>query len=336
VDELQVEFARRWHLDDVLGVSPAMEHVFRTVCQVAPCKTTVLITGESGTGKEMIARALHSRSPRKLHELVAINCAAIPETLLESELFGHERGAFTDAHQRKRGQFELADGGTLFLDEIGELSAAMQAKLLRVLEREEFLRVGGTQPIVVDVRIVAATNRDLEAAVRSGAFRADLFYRLNVVRVDLPPLRERPDDAALLLRHFLGTKARSLQMPAKNLTPAALDILERYPWPGNVRELENLVERLLVLVEGDTIGVDDLPEHVRRGEAPPRNARDQVLSGRRTLSQVVDEFERDIIVAALERTRWNQTKAATLLGTTRRILRYRMHQLGIGAPELDG
>lgn len=322
-------------LSGVLGTAPAMQEVFRTVRSVAPCKTTVLITGESGTGKELIARALHEESPRVGRPLVAINCAAIPENLLESELFGHERGAFTDAHQRKQGQFELAHGGTLFLDEVGELTPATQAKLLRVLEREEFLRVGGTQPLTVDVRIVAATNRDLESLVHAGRFRADLYYRLNVVRIDLPPLRARPEDVALLLDHFFAVKARTLQVRGKRLTAAALAVLEQYHWPGNVRELENLVERLLVLVDGEVVGVDDLPDHVRRGEPPARSAREQVLSGRRTLQQVVDEFEKDIISAALERTAWNQTRAAAVLGTTRRILRYRMHQLGITAPDPD-
>jgi transcriptional regulator with PAS, ATPase and Fis domain len=319
----------RYDMPDVLGRSPAMHEVLRTVCTVARCKTTVLITGESGTGKEVIAKALHARSPRADGPLVTINCAAIPEALLESELFGHERGAFTDAHQRKRGQFELAHGGTLFLDEIGELGAAMQAKLLRVLEREEFLRVGGTSPIAVDVRIVAATNRHLEDAVRDGMFRADLYYRLNVVRVGLPPLRERGDDLLLLLEHFLRAKAHALRVPEKRMTPEALEILREYTWPGNVRELENVVERLLVLVEHDVIDVGDLPDHVRRHEILACDAKDLVLSGRRSLSQVVDEFERDIIMAALERTRFNQTKAALMLGTTRRILRYRMAQLGI-------
>ncbi len=323
-------------LAGVLGAAPAMQQVFRTVLSVAPCKTTVLITGESGTGKELIARALHEHGPRASRPLVAINCAAIPETLLESELFGHERGAFTDAHQRKPGQFELAHGGTLFLDEVGELTPATQAKLLRVLEREEFLRVGGSQPISVDVRIVAATNRDLESLVQAGTFRADLYYRLNVVRIDLPPLRDRPEDVIPLLEHFFALKTRTLQVAPKRLTAAALAALERYHWPGNVRELENLVERLLVLVDGEVVGVEDLPEHVQRGEPPARSARELVLSGRRTLQQAVDEFEREIIEAALERTQWNQTRAAAVLGTTRRILRYRMHQLGIEGPDADG
>jgi len=323
-------------LAGVLGTAPAMQQVFRTVLSVAPCKTTVLITGESGTGKELIARALHEHGPRVSRPLVAINCAAIPETLLESELFGHERGAFTDAHQRKPGQFELAHGGTLFLDEVGELTPATQAKLLRVLEREEFLRVGGSQPISVDVRIVAATNRDLESLVHAGTFRADLYYRLNVVRIDLPPLRDRPEDVIPLLEHFFALKTRTLQVAPKRLTAAALAALERYHWPGNVRELENLVERLLVLVDGEVVGVEDLPEHVQRGEPPARSARELVLSGRRTLQQAVDEFEREIIEAALERTQWNQTRAAAVLGTTRRILRYRMHQLGIEGPDADG
>ncbi|MFN8543430.1 MAG: sigma-54 dependent transcriptional regulator [Candidatus Binatia bacterium] len=333
VEELRSEVGRRYHLENIIGRSPKMQEVFKTVLTVAPLKTTVLITGESGTGKELIAKAIHYGSPRASRPLVTLNCAAIPETLLESELFGHEKGSFTDAHTRKLGQFELAHGGTLFLDEIGEMGAATQAKLLRVLEHSEFLRVGGTKPITVDVRIIAATNRDLETAIRQGVFRADLYYRLNVVTVHLPPLRERRDDLLLLLKHFVTGKSREMGIAEKTFTPEAVDTLLRYPWPGNVRELENLIERVLVLSEGHTVGADDLPDQLRRTDVNPGTIKEQVLSGRRSLGNAVDDFERELIQEALHQTEFNQTRAAEMLGTTRRILKYRMDKLGIEAPD---
>jgi DNA-binding NtrC family response regulator len=333
VEALRNEVGRRYQLENIVGRSPKMQEVFKTVLTVAPLKTTVLITGESGTGKELIAKAIHYGSPRAARPLVTLNCAAIPETLLESELFGHEKGSFTDAHTKKLGQFELAHGGTLFLDEIGEMGSATQSKLLRVLEHGEFLRVGGTKPVTVDVRIIAATNRDLEAGIRNGTFRADLYYRLNVVTVHLPPLRERRDDLLLLVRHFTALKAREMGIPEKTFTPEAIDTLLRYPWPGNVRELENLVERMLVLTDGTTIGVDDLPEQIQRTDLNPGSIKEQVLSGRKSLGSAVDDFEREIILEALASTDFNQTRAAEMLGTTRRILKYRMDKLGIQAPE---
>jgi DNA-binding NtrC family response regulator len=332
VEELRTEVGRRYQLDNIIGRAPKMQEVFRTVLTVAPLKTTVLITGESGTGKELIAKAIHYQSPRKDRPLVTLNCAAIPETLLESELFGHEKGSFTDAHTKKLGQFELAHEGTLFLDEIGEMGPATQAKLLRVLEHGEFLRVGGTKAVNVDVRIIAATNRDLAAGIKDGSFRADLYYRLNVVTILLPPLRERRDDLLLLLRHFAQTKARDMGIPEKTFKPEAVDTLLRYPWPGNVRELENLVERLLVLAEGTQIGVEDLPDQIRRSDHDPGSIKEQVLRGRKSLGEAVDEFERDIIEDALHQTDFNQTRAADMLGTTRRILKYRMDKLGIQEP----
>ncbi len=329
VEELRTEVGRRYHIDNIVGRSPKMQEVFRTVLTVAPLKTTVLITGESGTGKELIAKAIHYQSPRAQRPLITLNCAAIPETLLESELFGHEKGSFTDAHTKKLGQFELAHEGTLFLDEIGEMGPATQAKLLRVLEHAEFLRVGGMKPINVDVRIIAATNRDLALGIKDGTFRPDLYYRLNVVTVGLPPLRERRDDLALLIRHFIQSKSRDMGIPEKTLRPEAVDTLLRYPWPGNVRELENLIERLLVLAEGTTVGVEDLPDQVRRSDQDPGTIKEQVLQGRKSLGDAVDEFERDIIQDALAQTDFNQTRAADMLGTTRRILKYRMDKLGI-------
>ena len=333
VEELRSEVGRRYQLDNIVGRSPAMQEVFRTVLTVAPLKTTVLITGESGTGKELIAKAIHYQSPRGRRPLVTLNCAAIPETLLESELFGHEKGSFTDAHAKKLGQFELAHEGTLFLDEIGEMGAATQAKLLRVLEHGEFLRVGGTKAVNVDVRIIAATNRDLGAAIKDGSFRPDLFYRLNVVTVHLPPLRERRDDLILLIRHFAQSKARDMGIPEKMLKPETVDALLRYPWPGNVRELENLLERLMVLCESPTIAFEDLPDQVRRSDQDPGTIKEQVLGGRKSLGTAVDEFEREIILEALGTTSFNQTRAADMLGTTRRILKYRMDKLGIQGPE---
>jgi DNA-binding NtrC family response regulator len=333
VEALRSEVGRRYQLENIIGRSPKMQEVFKTVLTVAPLKTTVLITGESGTGKELVAKAIHYGSPRAARPLVTLNCAAIPETLLESELFGHEKGSFTDAHTKKLGQFELAHGGTLFLDEIGEMGSATQSKLLRVLEHGEFLRVGGTKPVTVDVRIIAATNRDLEAGIRNGTFRADLYYRLNVVTVHLPPLRERRDDLLLLVRHFTALKAREMGIPEKTFTPEAIDALLRYPWPGNVRELENLVERMLVLTESATIGVDDLPEQIQRTDLNPGSIKEQVLSGRKSLGSAVDDFEREIILEALASTDFNQTRAAEMLGTTRRILKYRMDKLGIQGPD---
>jgi len=331
VNELRAEVGRRYQLGNIVGRSDPMQEIFRTVSMVAPLRTTVLITGESGTGKELIAKALHYQSPRASRSLTAINCAAIPETLIESELFGHERGSFTDAVARKPGQFELAHQGTIFLDEIAELHPSMQAKLLRVIETGQFIRVGGTKPIEVDVRIVAATNQDLAHAIDAGTFRADLYYRLNVVALHLPPLRERREDLPLLIKHFTRAKAAELGIKERVFTAEAIDRLLRYRWPGNVRELENLIERLLVLSDFGPVRQEELPEVVRQDVAslPSGNVRGEVLLGIRTLSDAVDDFERDIIVEALQQAEFNQTRAAERLGTTRRILKYRMDKLGI-------
>ena len=331
VNELRAEVGRRYQLGNIVGRSERMQSIFRTVSQVAPLKTTVLITGESGTGKELIAKALHYQSPRASRTMTALNCAAIPEPLLESELFGYERGAFTDAHARKLGQFELAHQSTIFLDEIAELQPAMQAKLLRVIETGQFLRIGGVKPIDVDVRIVAATNQDLATAIENGTFRADLYYRLNVVALHLPPLRERREDLPLLMKHFTQAKAAELGIKERAFTAEAIDHLLRYRWPGNVRELENLIERLLVLSDFGPVRAEELPEVVRQSatSAPSGNARGEVLLGIRTLSDAVDEFERGIIEEALHQAEFNQTRAAERLGTTRRILKYRMDKLGI-------
>jgi DNA-binding NtrC family response regulator len=345
VKRLRSEVRTRFSAQNIIARSPQMQGVLRTVQTIAPLKTTVLITGESGTGKELIAKALHAEGSRADEAWVVLNCAAIPETLLESELFGHERGAFTDAHQRKIGLFERAHRGTIFLDEIGEMSINLQAKLLRVLEDERFVRVGGTRPIQVDVRVVAASNRNLERAIEEGIFRADLFYRLNVVSVHLPPLRERADDIPFLLNYFLESKARAHSLPVKSFTRQALAAMMAYSWPGNVRELENAIEHAVVLT-GDRLELDvpDLPDRLRypSGEGPIARLVPEVLSGRRSLGEAVDVFERTIIERGLEIAGTNQTRAAELLGTTRRILKYKIDKLGIrsagpsdGADESD-
>jgi DNA-binding NtrC family response regulator len=331
VNELRAEVGRRYQLGNIVGRSDAMQDLFRTISMVAPLRTTVLITGESGTGKELIAKALHYQSPRASRSMTAINCAAIPENLIESELFGHERGAFTGADARKPGQFELAHQSTIFLDEIAELQPSMQAKLLRVIETGQFLRVGGGKPIEVDVRIIAATNQNLAQAIETGTFRADLFYRLNVVALHLPPVRERRDDLPLLIKHFTRAKATELGIKERTFTPEAIDRMLRYRWPGNVRELENLIERLLVLSDFGPVRAEELPAVMRQDAAalPSSSARSEVLLGIRSLSDAVDEFEREIIVEALQQAEFNQTRAAERLGTTRRILKYRMDKLGI-------
>jgi two-component system, NtrC family, response regulator AtoC len=337
VEALRTEVGRRYQLENVIGRSPGMQAAFKTVLTVAPRKTTVLITGESGTGKELIAKAIHYGSPRARKQLVTLNCSAIPETLLESELFGHERGSFTDAHAKKLGQFELAHESTLFLDEIGEMGPATQAKLLRVLESGQFLRVGGERPLRVDVRIIAATNRDLSAAIQDGSFRADLYYRLNVVAVHLPPLRERREDLVPLIRHFVEAKSRAMAIAEKPIRPDAVDALLRYAWPGNVRELENLIERALVLSEGPAVTLADLPDALTRVDGHTNGSvREEVLGGRKSIGVAVDEFERDLIEEALRQTEFNQTRAAERLGTTRRILKYRMDKLGIDASDRNG
>jgi len=329
VQNLRAEVGVRYSFENIVGSSPKLQAVLRTVSMVAPLKTTVLITGESGTGKELIAKALHYHSPRKYKPMVTINCAAIPENLLESELFGHERGAFTDAYVKKPGQFELADQGTIFLDEIGEMNPSTQAKILRVLEQGEFARIGGAQAIHVDVRVIAATNRDLHQGMREGNFRSDLYYRLNVVSVHLPALRERREDIPVLVHHFLQVKSQQLGLAEKSFSNEALDLLMQYSWPGNVRELENLIERALVLSPGRVMTGEDLPQYLHAGNGRTHPAQQSVLRGETRLSEAVDQFEQELIRTALSQAQNNQTRAAEILGTTRRILKYKMDKLGI-------
>ena len=297
----------------IVGQSPALRRVLDLARSVAPSATTVLITGESGTGKELIARAIHRWSPRAEGPFVAVNCAALPDALLESEIFGHERGAFTGAVAQRRGRFELAHGGTLFLDEIGDLSPATQAKLLRVLQEGTFERLGGTRTLKVDVRIVAATNKDLEQAVKAGRFREDLYYRLNVITLTVPPLRERPEDIPLLAQHFLRRHAQRDARNIEGLTREALDLLAAYDWPGNVRELENVIERGVVLARDPWIGPRDLPEAISRVAPEPRAITVPI-------GMPLDEVEQRLIEETVRHTGGDKTLAAKLLGITSRTI----------------
>ena len=307
----------------LVGDTPAIQDLVRTAQQAAASNATILLRGESGTGKEILARAIHRWSPRRDRPLVTVNCVALSEELLESELFGHEKGAFTGAHQRKQGKVELANGGTLFLDEIGDIRPALQAKLLRLIQEQEFERVGGTRPIRVDVRFVAATNTDLERAMKEGRFRPDLYYRLNVVPLVLPPLRERKEDVEFLARHFIEKYSAELKRPTKTISPAALAMLTRYEWPGNVRELENAIERAVVLSVDAEIGPKDLP--ILRGE--PSDEAPEGASG--TYHEAVLQCKRELLRSALAQANGNQTRAAEALGLQRTYLSRLLKDLGI-------
>lgn len=333
VTHLRAQVAKRYAFHNLIGKSQGMQEIYEKIEQVADSRTTVLITGESGTGKELVAKALHYNSSRRERPFVALNCAALPETLIESELFGHEKGSFTDATARRVGQFELANTGTLFLDEIGDLSPVTQAKLLRVIQEREFTRIGGVQPIKVDVRIVAATNKNLDELVRKGLFREDLYYRINVISLYLPPLRERGEDIPLIANHFLEKRLEEAQRPPIAFGKEALELLSRYPWPGNVRELENFIEQAFIWSQHATeITPEHLPTSMKSTSRSP-SLRDDTLAGRMSLEKAVMEFEREIILDALKRTNYVQTHAANLLGISRRMLKYRMDTLGIGRPD---
>jgi len=322
---LQDDFDR----PDIIGKSPPMKTLIDMLAMVAPSEATVLITGESGTGKELIARSLHVNSPRKDHPLVTVNCAALTESLLESELFGHEKGAFTGADRRREGRFKQAHGGTIFLDEVGETSSRMQAKLLRVLQEKEIQRVGSEEVLQVDVRVVAATNRDLEADVKAGHFREDLFYRLNVMHLAVPPLRDRWEDIPLLAQHFLEKYARRNRKTVKGFAPLAMDMLLKYDWPGNVRELENAVERAVILLSGDHITEQHLPlrivrQHPGHTAAPDRTP--PATDGTRTL----EDMEKEAIVTTLAATEGNKSETARRLGISRKTLHNKLKAYGLG------
>ena len=309
----------------VIGSAPALERVLKQARAVADTSATVLIMGENGTGKEVVARAIHEESVRGEQPFVAVSCAALPETLIESELFGHERGAFTNATQAKKGRFELADGGTLFLDEIGELSAAVQVKLLRVLQERAFERLGSTKTISVDIRLIAASNRDLDAEVAAGRFRQDLYYRLNVVPLVVPPLRERRDDIPLLAAHFATKAAEKHGRPQPELTPALYEALTEYAWPGNVRELENVIERLVVLTPGPRLDTEHLPEKMQRAVLPEAGA----PAGDTTLECAVTHLRRRMIISALQQEGGNKAAAAKRLGISRSYLHRLLSELEI-------
>ena len=333
VRQLRAQVVQRYAFHNLIGKSPAMQEIYAKIEQVADSRTTVLVTGESGTGKELVAKAIHYNSARRERPFVALNCAALPETLIESELFGHEKGSFTDATARRVGQFELAHTGTLFLDEIGDLSPATQAKLLRVLQEREFTRVGGVQSIKVDVRIVAATNKNLDEMVRKNQFREDLYYRINVIALYLPPLRERDEDIALLAKHFLAKRIEEEKRPPQEFTKDSLELISHYPWPGNVREMENIIEQAFIWSKGsDVITPEHLP-NILRTDTRSTSLRDDTLAGRLSLEKAVMEFEREIILDALKRTTYVQTHAAAMLGISRRMLKYRMDTLGISRPD---
>jgi two-component system response regulator HydG len=313
-------------LEGLIGASPAMQKVYRVARQVAASRATVLITGESGTGKGELARAIHALSPRAKAPFIALHCAAVPETLLESELFGHERGSFTGADKRRLGRFEQADGGTLFLDEVGEIPALMQVKLLRVLQEKTFERVGGNEPIKVDARLLAATNRDLAADVREGRFREDLYYRLNVVHLDVPPLRLRGGDTLVLANHFLRHFAEENHKNVEGFSEAARTKILGHKWPGNVRELENAIERAVVLGQGTLIEADDLPfELVEHSHGPVR------IPG-----STMAEIEKHAIISTLESVEGSTTRAAELLDISVRTIQYRLSEYGIGAKSYRG
>jgi DNA-binding NtrC family response regulator len=331
VVRLRAKVEGRERLGEMLGRSDVMQEVFHTLRRVARSKTSVLIRGESGTGKELAARAIHDLGPRRDGPFVAVNCAAIPDHLIESELFGHERGAFTDAVEQRIGRFEAASGGTLFLDEIGELSVGVQAKLLRALQDLRIERVGGSRTIDVDVRVVAATNRDLERDVADGRFRADLFYRINVVPIELPPLRERREDVRRLAEHFLESAREEAGSGPKRIETRALAALERAPWPGNARELRNAIEHGVALAEGDALELEDLPQSVLRA-AQLEGLGEGVRSGRLGFDEAVADFERALLLEALERHGWNQTRAADQLRITRRALKLKMDRYDLRAP----
>ncbi len=326
---LRSELERR-HVWELVGQHPEMQRLYRLVAQVARTTTTVLITGESGTGKELIARAIHRQGPRRDKPFVAVNPAAIAETLMESELFGHERGAFTGAYQRKLGKFELAQGGTLFLDEIATLKPELQAKLLRVLQEREIERVGSGQTIKIDVRIIAATNAAVAAAVAAGTFREDLYYRLNVVHLTVPSLRERAGDIDLLVAHFIRRYNHEFGKRIQGLMPEAAEALRAYRWPGNVRELQNVVERSVVLVDGPMIGVDDLPLELSLGAAGTAE-RDTL-----PLNEASDRFERQIVLRTLDRVDGNVSEAARVLGLHRNSLKAKLDRWKIRARDLGG
>jgi two-component system response regulator HydG len=312
----------RFDFSSIIGKSPRMKELFEMLSMVAPTDATILLLGESGTGKEIVANAIHQNSQRMEMPYVKVSCAALPETLLESELFGHERGAFTGAMSKKKGRFELADSGTIFLDEIGEMSLLTQTKILRVIQEMEFESVGGTKTIQVDVRIITATNKDLDEEVRKGRFREDLYYRLNVVPITIPPLRERKEDIPILAEHFLRIYREKNRRTITGFEPRVMDAFIRYPWPGNVRELENIVERTVIMCRRDMISTHDLPPTITGSQQ--QEGESEFISGPK-----LEDVEREAIVRTLRHTGGNRTRTAIVLGITRKTLQNKIKGYGI-------
>ncbi len=327
--QLRQELKERYDFSSIIGSSGPVRQMYEQMAQVAGANTTVMIRGESGTGKELVAHAIHYNSPRENKPFVKVSCAALPDSLIESELFGYEKGAFTGAEQRKKGRFELAEGGTLFLDEIGDINLTTQVKLLRVLQEREFERLGSTESIKVNVRMIAATNKDLERAVAAGTFREDLYYRLNVFAIFVPPLRERKADLLLLVDHFLEKFSREHRKSIKRISTPAIDMLMSYHWPGNVRELENTLERAVLTCDSQVIHGHHLPPSLQTAEASGTMTRV-------SLSDAVAGFEKDLIQDALKSTRGNRAKAARLLDTTERVLNYKVRKYGVDVRRFTG
>ena len=335
LSRLRSEIGQRYKLEHILGMSESIKQVRDMVEHAARRDATVLINGESGTGKELIAKALHFASHRAAKPFVDVNCAALTETLIESELFGHEKGAFTGAIARRRGKFEQAHGGSLFLDEIGDMPLSTQAKMLRVLQERSFQRVGGEEKLVVDVRVICATNKNLEECVAAGTFRLDLLYRINPLVIEVPPLRDRRADVPQLVNHFLSTAIHQGSGQAQSVSDAAMNALQNHRWPGNVRELQNAIERALMLCDSEEIQVCHLPPAILRSSsmAPAPSANKNTTSI--NLIESLEQHERSIIVFELQKQNWNQTKTAAALGVTRRMLVYKMHNLGIERPSTE-
>ncbi|MCD6296699.1 MAG: sigma-54-dependent Fis family transcriptional regulator [Deltaproteobacteria bacterium] len=317
---LKKELRRKYRYDNLVGTSDAIKKIYDLIEKVADTDGTILISGPTGTGKELIARAIHYNSSRDDKPLVVINCAAIPEELLESELFGHEKGAFTGAHKTRIGRFEMGNGGTVFLDEIGEMSPALQVKLLRILQERKFERVGGTKSIHVDIRIIAATNRNLTTAINNGTFREDLYYRLNVIPIKVPSLKRRKSDIPLLVDFFLKKYQRGKRQKVKGFSQAAMDAMLKHDWPGNVRELENIITRVTILCDNEVIGFDDLPEHLQQKSILVQPLKEDFLEKGGTLSEAVKDFEKRLILEALEKSDGVKAKAAKLLNIKRTTL----------------
>jgi len=322
-ESMRLKYKERYSFSNIIGRSQKMQYVYQVIEKVAKSTTSVLIYGESGTGKELVARAIHYNSPRADSPFVSVNCGALPETLLESELFGHEKGSFTGAISTKQGLFEVANDGSFFLDEVGETSPAIQVKLLRVLQEREIKRVGGIKNIKVDVRVIAATSKDLEKELKEGNFREDLFYRLNVIPINLPPLRERNEDIPLLVEHFLRQYAQREGKANMEISPEAMKLLAGYSWPGNVRELENAIERAVTLSETELISAKELPENVKEGALASREEE------RLTFKAKTDEYEKGLILEKLRSTGWNISEAAKQLKLTRQDLQYKIKKYGL-------